>query len=172
MTLSVTETIQTPGADISARARRTSTAAEGVESTLASVGTAACDVVSATVSFSSRALHALEHAGEVAVEGVEDLAVGAWHAVEHAATEVEDVAEAGWNGLKAGLCGLESAGEAVVGAVEEGASAVASGTKTVARQVGHYAEVGYNATGEALSEIASGTVMAASAGGKALMAIL
>ena len=172
MTVSLTETIQCPAADTAARSRRGAPASTGVEAAFAGVGTAASDAVSASVAFSSQALHALEHAGEVAVDGAEDLAVGAWHAVEHAATEVADVAEAGWNGLKAGLAGLEHAGEAVAGAVEDGASAVYSGSKTVARQIGHYAEVGLSATGEAVSEIASGTVMAASAGGKALLSIL
>lgn len=172
MTLSVTETIQAPGSETAARARRATPASEGVAAAFASVGTAASEAVGATVSFSSQALHALEHAGESAVEGVGDVAVGAWHAVEHAATEVADVAEAGWTGLKAGVAGLESAGEAVVGAVEEGVSDAVSAGKTVARQIGHYAEVGYHATGEAVSEIASGTVLAAAAGGKALMAIL
>ena len=172
MTLSVTETIQAPGSDTAARARRATPASDGVASTLASIGTAAGEAVSATVAFSSQALHALEHAGETAVEGVEDVAVGAWHAVEHAATEVADVAEAGWTGLKAGLAGLEDAGEAVAGAVEDGVSEAVSAGKAAARQIGHYAEVGLQATGEAVSEVASGTVMAAAAGGKALMAIL
>jgi phage-related protein len=172
MTLSVTETIQAPGSDTAAHARRANPASEGVASTLASIGTAASEAVSATVSFSSQALHALEHAGQTAVEGVEDVAVGAWHAVEHAATEVANLAEAGWTGLKAGVAGLENAGEAVAGAVEDGVSEAVSGTRTVARQIGHYADVGLQATGEAVSEIASGTVMAAAAGGKALMAIL
>jgi len=143
MTVTLTETIQTPGADAAAHGRRVAPTGAGVEAALSSVGTAASDAVSATVAFSGQALHALEHAGEVAVEGVEDLAVGAWHAVEAAA-----------------------------GAVEDGASAVCSGSKTVARQLGHYAEVGLSATGQAVSEIASGAVMAASAGGKALLSIL
>jgi hypothetical protein len=143
MTVSLTETIQAPAADTAARPRRSAPEATGVEAAFASVGTAASDAVSATVSFSSQALHALEHAGEVAVDGAEELAVGAWHAVEHAATEVADVASAAY-----------------------------TGGKTVAGQIGHYAEVGLSATGEAVSELASGTVMAASAGGKALMSIL
>ena len=172
MTLSVSETIQAPGAETSARARRATPASDGVTAAFASLGAAASDAASATVSFSSQALHALEHAGERAVDGVEDVAVGAWHAVEHAATEVADVAEAGWTGLKAGLSGLENAGSAVAGAVEGGVSEAVAATKTVARQIGHYAEVGCHATGEAVSEVASGTVMAAAAGGKALMAIL
>jgi phage-related protein len=172
MTVSLNETIQAVAPDTSSRTRRPAPASEGVASTLASIGTAAGEAVSATVSFSSQALHALEHAGETAVEGVEDVAVGAWHAVEQAASEVADAAEAGWRGLKAGVAGLESAGEAVAGAVEDGVSEAVSGTRTVARQIGHYAEVGLQATGEAVSEIASGTVMAAAAGGKALMAIL
>jgi len=172
MSVSLTETIQSPAADTSTRARRTSTASDGLTSTLADLGTAASDAVSATVSFSSRALHALEHAGESAVDGVEDVAVASWHAVEGAATGVADVAEAGWTGLKAGVAGLEHAGEAVVGAVEAGASEAASATAAVGRQIGHYAEVGFHATGDALSEVASGTIMAAAAGGKALMAIL
>ncbi len=172
MTLSVTETIQTPGADTAARSRRAAAMSEGVAGTLAGIGTAAGEAVSATVSFSSQALHALANAGESAVDGVEDVAVGTWHALEHGAIEVADVAEAGWSGLKAGLTGLEHVGEAVVGAVEEGASEAATATKAVAKQIGHYAEVGLQATGEAVSEIASGTVMAAAAGGKALMAIL
>ena len=168
MTVSLTETIQAPAADTASRTRGPTPLAEGVESALASVGTAASEAASATVSFSSQALHALEHAGEMAVDGAESLAVGAWHAVEHAATEVADVAEAGWDGLKAGLSGLESAGEAVA----DGASALYSGSKTVAKQIGHYAEVGLEATGAAVSDVASGAVMAASAGGKALMSII
>jgi len=172
MTLSVTESIQAPGSETSARARRPAPACDGVAAAFASLGTAASDAVGATVSFSNQALHALAHAGEAAAGGVEDVALGAWHAVEHAATEVADVAEAGWTGLKAGLSALESAGAVVAGAIEGGVSETVAATQTVARQLGHYAEVGLHATGEAVSEVASGTVMAASAGGKALGAIL
>ena len=172
MTLSVTESIQAPGSETSARARRPAPASDGVAASFASLGTAASDAVSATVSFGSQALHALEHAGEATIDGVEDVALGAWHAVEHAATEVADVAEAGWTGLKAGLSALESAGAAVAGAVEDGVSGTVAATQTVARQLGHYAEVGFRATGDAVSEVASGAVMAAAAGGKALVAVL
>ena len=172
MTLSVTESIQTPGSGTSARARRPAPHSDAVSTSFASLGTAASDAVGATVSFSGRALHALEHAGEAAVDGVEDVAVGAWHAVEDAATDLADVAGAGWSGLKAGLAALESAGAAVAGAVEEGVSGTVAATQTVARQLGHYAGVGLQATGDAVSEVASGTVMAAAAGGKALMAVL
>jgi len=42
----------------------------------------------------------------------------------------------------------------------------------VGKALGHYAEVGLSATGDALSEIASGTVMAAAAGGKAIAAMI
>ena len=172
MTLSIKETIQTPAADTAARPRRGSAASDGVAGTIAGLGATASAAVSSTVSFSSEALHALAHAGESAVDGVEDVAVGSWHAIEGAAAGVADVAEAGWAGLKAGVVGLEHAGEAVVGAVETGASEAAAGAAAVGRQIGHYAEVGFHATGDALSEVASGTVMAAAAGGKALVAIL
>ena len=110
--------------------------------------------ISATVSFSGKALHALESAGEMAVDGVEDLALGAWHGVEAAAS------------------GIEHVGEAVVDAVEDGVQDVVSTVKSTANGLGHYASVGAHATGEAVSELASGTVMAASAGGKTIAAMI
>ena len=126
----------------------------GASSTLTSMAEAAADGVGATVSFSGKALHALERAGEMVVDGAEDLAVGAWH------------------GAQAVASGVEHVGEAVVGAVEDGVQDVVSATKAAASELGHYAAVGFHATGEAASEVASGTVMAASAVGKTLLATL
>ena len=133
---------------------RISTSSEGVGATLGNIAEAAVGGVSATVSFSGMALHALEHAGEAVVDGVEDLALGAWHAVEGAALKVEQM------------------GEAVVGAVETGAHEIATTAKAVGKELGHYAAVGAETVGEGVSELASGTVLAASATGKTLMALI
>jgi len=129
---------------------RIETGALGASATLDNMAQAAVDGVSATVSFSGKALHALEHAGELVVDGAEDLARDAWHGVEAAA----------------------SAAGHVVDAVETGAHQIASTARSVATQLGHYASIGLHATGEAVSEAASGTVMAASAAGKTLMTVL
>jgi hypothetical protein len=133
---------------------RVGAAPSGVGSTLSSLANAAVDGVSASVSFSGKALHALEQAGEAVVDGVEDVAVGAWHAVQGT------VAEAG------------HVGEVVVDAVEDGVRDVVSATKSAAQELGHYAAVGMQAVGEGVSELVSGTVMAASAGGKTLMTLV
>ena len=133
---------------------RIETTKAGANSTLANMAEAAADGVGATVSFSGKALHALERVGEMVVDGAEDLAVGAWHGVEAAAS------------------GAEHVGEAVVDAIEDGVHDVVSATKTAASELGHYAAVGFHATGDAASEVASGTVMAASAVGKTLLATL
>ena len=133
---------------------RIETSKSGANSTLTNMADAAADGVSATVSFSGKALHALEQAGETVVDGAEDLAIGAWHAVQ------------------AAVLGVEHAGEAVVDTIEDGVHDVVSATKTAASELGHYAAVGFHATGDAASEVASGTVMAASAVGKTLLATL
>ena len=135
-------------------AERSAAVDGGIAATLAGVATSISDGVSATVSFSGRALHALEQAGEAVVDGVEDVAVGAWHAVENTAAEVGHV------------------GAVVVNAVEDGVHDVACATKSTAQELGHYAAIGLQTVGEGVSEIASGTVMAASAGGKALMTLI
>src|ERR1700744_1414456 len=70
--------------------------------------------VSATVAFSGDALHALESVGETVVDGAEDLAVGAWHALE------------------AGATGALHAGQAIAGTVEDGVGAVVSEVKNAA----------------------------------------
>lgn len=150
MSLSTINTSTTPASTAS----RTESIATGVAATLAGVAEAASDGVSATVSFSGKALHALEHAGAAAVDEVENLAVGAWHAVE------------------SGAQALEHAGEAVADAVVVGAHEVVSTATTVGKALVHYAEVGLSATGDAVSELASGGVMAASAGGKAIVALI
>jgi hypothetical protein len=133
---------------------RIGTAPSSAGSTLPSVASAAVDGVSATVSFSGKALHALEQASEAVVDGVEDVAVGAWHAAQNTAAEVSHV------------------GTVVVDAVEDGVHDVVSATKSAAQELGHYAAVGMQAVGEGVSELASGAVMAASAGGKTLMTLL
>ena len=127
---------------------------QGSSSTLTDIAAAAASGVSATVSFSDKALHALERAGELVVDGAEDLAVGAWHGIQAAASDVEHV------------------GEAVVDAVETGARELVSTAKSAASELGHYASVGLQATGDAVSEVASGGVMAASAVGKTVMALV
>jgi hypothetical protein len=106
------------------------------------------------VAFSGEALHALEQAGEFVVGGVQDLVVGAWHGLEH------------------GAQAAEHAGEAIADAVETGAKEIAETAVAAGRQLAHYAAVGAHATGEAVSDVASGTVMAASAAGKTIMALI
>ncbi len=147
--VSVNETFQATHAE-----RSTAVAEAGLGATLAGIATGIENGVSATVSFSGKALHALEQAGETAMDGAEELAVGAWHAIEHGAQEVED------------------AGEAVGSAVATGAREIATTAWNVGKELGHYAEVGLAATGNAVSEVASGTVMAAAAGGRGLIAML
>ncbi len=129
-------------------------ASSGIGSTLSSVGHAAVDGLSATVSFSGKALQTLERAGESVVEGVEAAAVGAWHVVQDTAAEIQHV------------------GEVVVDAVEHGADDVVSATKSAAQELGHYAAVGMQTVGEGVSELASGSVMAASAAGKTLISLI
>jgi hypothetical protein len=123
-------------------------------SILSEMTSAVAASVSATVAFSGDALHALESVGETVVDGAEDLAVGAWHGLESAAT------------------GVAHASEAVAGTVEDGVGAVVSEVKSAAKELGHYIAVGMQTTGDAVSEVASGTVMAASAGGKTLAALV
>lgn len=129
---------------------RVETTDHGAGSTLNRVAEAAVDGVSATVSFSEKALHALEHAGELVVDGAEGLALGAWHGVQAAASAAVHVADA----------------------VEAGAHEIAATAKSAASELGHYASVGMHATGEAVSEVASGGLMAASAVGKTVMALV
>jgi len=106
--------------------------------------------VGATLAFSGEALHALERAGELVAGGAEDLAVGAWH----------------------GLAAAEHAGAAVVDAVGTGAREIAGTAVAAGKQLAHYAAVGAHATGEAVSDVASGTVMAAAAAGKTILALI
>ena len=129
---------------------RIETTKNRADSTLANMATAAVDGVSATVSFSGKALHALEHAGEMVVDGAESLAVGAWH----------------------GLQAVEHAGKAIATAVEDGVHEVVSTAKAAATELGHYAAIGLHAGGEAVSQVDSGGVMAASAVGKTVMALV
>jgi len=124
--------------------------ATGTGSTLAGFAAGLAAGVSATVAFSGEALQALEHAGEFVVGGAEDVAVGAWHGLEAA----------------------EHAGAAVVDAVETGAKEIAGTAVAAGRQLAHYAAVGAHATGEAVSDVASGTVMAASAAGKTILSLI
>jgi hypothetical protein len=133
-----------------ARAEHAEASGSGVVATLASIASATAEGVSATVSFSGKALHALEHAGEMAVDGIEYLAVGAWHALESA----------------------EHAGEVVADAVSDGVHEVVATARSVGKELAHYAEVGFSATGEAASEVASGTVLAAAAVGKTIAALV
>jgi hypothetical protein len=129
-------------------------AESGGSSTLNNIVEGVASGVSATVAFSGEALHALEQAGEMVVDGAEDLAVGAWHGLEHGAQAVEH------------------AGEAIVDAVETGAKEIADTAMAAGRQLAHYAAVGAHATGEVVSDVASGTVMAASAAGKTIMSLI
>jgi len=130
------------------------TAASGVGPTLGGIAEGVVAGVGATVAFSGKALHALAQAGEFVVDGAEDLAVGAWHGLEHGAQAVEH------------------AGEVVADAVATGTREIAETAVAAGKQLAHYAAVGAHATGEAVSDVASGTVMAASAAGKTLMALV
>jgi len=131
-------------------ARSQAASSVGTGSTLADVAEGVAAGVSATVAFSGEALHALEHAGELVVDGAGDLVVGAWHGLEAAAR----------------------AGEAVVEAVGAGAREIAETAVTAGKQLAHYAAVGAHATGEAVSDVASGTVMAASAAGSTILSLV
>jgi hypothetical protein len=136
------------------RADAGATTSSSSTSTLGSIAEGVVAGVSATVAFSGEALHALEQAGEFVVGGAEDLAIGAWHGLQHAAAAAEH------------------AGEVVVDAVETGAHEIAQTAVAAGRQLAHYAEVGAHATGEAVSDVASGTVMAASAAGKTIASMI
>lgn len=124
--------------------------ATGTGSTLAGFAAGLAAGVSATVAFSGEALQALEHAGEFVVGGAQDVAVGAWHGLEAA----------------------EHGGAAVVDAVEAGAMEIAGAAVAAGKQLAHYAALGAHATGEAVSDVASGTVMAASAAGNAILSLI
>lgn len=144
----------------------------GVATALAGAAAAASDGVSATVSLSGRALLALQQAGSTAV----DATVAGGKTVVSTATslvgEVEDIAVGAWHTAQSAAHGIEHAGEAVVDAIVDGAQEVVSTAETVGKALGHYADVGLTATGDALSEVASGALMVAAAGGKAIGAML
>ena len=152
MSIASLDTASSPSSGHSARtelSERIERPAPGTSSTLTNIAEAAVDGVSATVSFSGKALHALEPAGELVVDGAEDLALGAWHGVQAAAV------------------GRRAVGEAV----DDGAQNRLHG-EIRRTELGHYASVGMHATGEAVSEVASGSVMAASAVGKTVLALV
>lgn len=133
---------------------------------------AASNAVGTTVTLSSEGLKALELAGKAAVDvveaggkqigsagaafvhGVEDVAVGAWHAVEHVAGEATHLAEEGWDEVVAGAKEAKKVGAAAVAAVETGAEKLVSATTDIA------------------SSAASSAVFVAGAGGKTLRAAL
>ena len=105
----------------------------------------------------AKGLREANYAVDVTADGAEGLAVEAWHGLEHGAQAVEH------------------AGEVVADAVGAGAREIAEIARTAVaagKQLAHYAAVGAHATGEAVSDVASGTVMAASAAGKTLMALV
>ena len=167
-----TITTGTPSTASSPPSARAESVTAGVTAALAGVAAAAGDGVSAAVSLSGKALHALAQAGETAVNAT----VAGGRTVASTATsmlsEVEDLAVGAWHAAQSAAHGIEHAGEAVVDAVVDGAHEAASTAESVGKALGHYAEVGLSATGDALSEVASGTVMAAAAGGKAIIAML
>jgi hypothetical protein len=70
------------------------------------------------------------------------------------------------------LHALEHAGEAVLGGAEDLAVGAWHVAKSVAAEVGHYAEVALETTGDAVSDVASSAVFVAAAGGKALRALI
>ena len=166
--MSITPVSSSTTSTTSSRTERSGAAEAGVAATLAGIATAAGDGVSATVSLSSKALHALEHAGEEAVDAVVDGGRSVAGATSSLVDGVEDVAVGAWHAAQGAAHELEHAGEAVANAIGEGVQEVVS----VGKALGHYAAVGLSATGEALSEVASGTVMAAAAGGKAVAAMI
>jgi hypothetical protein len=124
-------------ADTTPKSERTESLASQVGTTLS--GIAAATGVSATVSFSSKALHALEHAGEAAVDavesgatqalhGVEDLAGGAWDTLKSAAVGAEHLAETGWDGVTSAF---KSAGDAASSVASSAVFVAAAGEKTL-----------------------------------------
>lgn len=135
-------------------ARAQAGAAGRAGSTFDSHAEGAESVASATVAFSGEALNALEQAGELAVGGAQDLVAAAWHGLGHGAQAAQRV------------------GEAVVDAAETGAREIAETAVALGGQLAHYAALGVQATGEAVSDAACGTVMAASAAGNTLAALI
>lgn len=123
-------------------------------STLSDIASAVVAGVGSTVTFSGKALQAAESAGGVVAHCVEDLAVGTWHALHVAAVRAE-------RGVMAGATEVEQGAGAMVGTLE-----------IVGKEAGHYAAVALDALGEGLSEVSTGAVIAAAAGGQMLQALL
>jgi len=120
--------------------------------TLSDIASAVAEGVSATVTFSGKALQAAESAGGLVARSAEDLAVGAWHALHVAAVRAE--------------CGVKAGADEI----EQGAGEVLGTLKVVGKEAGHYAAVALDTLGEGLSDVSTGAVMAASAGGQILRA--
>ena len=171
--VSVNETFSTTRSSASERHAATDT---GIGATLlgvaAGIATGIEDGVSATVSFSGKALHALEQAGESTASAVVDAGSRIASTVSTIAGDAEDLAVDAWHGLEHGTQFAEDVGEAVGSAIATGAEEIGSATWKAGKELGHYAQVGLTATGNALSDVASGTVMAASAAGRNLIAML
>jgi hypothetical protein len=87
--------------------------AAGVES----VGEAVGDVASATVSFSSKALQALEDGGMAVLHGAEDVITYPFELAKDVAVGAEHLVEGGWhalsNGVSAIASGVSSAAHAI-----------------------------------------------------------
>ena len=104
--------------------------AAGAEQAASAVG----DVASATVSFSSRALQALESGGEAVLHGVENVVTYPFEVAKDVAVGAENLVEGGWNALTSGVGALASGiGSAVHAVVVDLPSAIASDLSSVAR---------------------------------------
>ena len=78
--------------------------AAGVES----VGEAVGDVASATVSFSSRALQALEDGGMAVLHGAEEVITYPFELAKDMAVGAENLVESGWHALASGVSAVAS----------------------------------------------------------------
>ncbi len=149
------------------------TGTTGSSRTLGSVETAVGDGASATVSFSEKALNALEQIGKNAWTSIENGSSSVASAAHTALTDAEGLANEAWGAIKRGVADVEQFGEAVASDVTDGVEDAFSAAKTDATALGHYAGVAVDATGNVASDVASDTMMAASTvGGKALSQLL
>ncbi len=153
---------------------------------------------SATVTFSSQALGALEDAAKWTgqaletgakdigsavydvtraavggvVQGAEDLAQGAWNVAKAGVHGAEEIAQDAWNGVKAGASEAVDVAEGALHMIENGASEVASAAGTGIEAIEHGVVAGWhdieNGVGRAATYASEATSSVIAGGRKAL----
>ena len=153
----------------------------GPPGAMENVANAIEDGASATVTFSAKALDALEDGatwtaqaletgakdigsavydvtkaavGGV-VQGAEDLASGAWNIAKAGAQGAETIAEDAWNGAKAGVSEVADGAVGAWHMLEAGASDVASAVETGAKAVDHAVVASWNGISNAAGRTAT-----------------